>query len=235
MNLALRNINMKRPLIKITGLLALVLAITSCRVDPNSAGYEYMPDMYRSPALEAYVDYGSNKHMDWTLQQKEAAGVKMKLSRKPVAGTVPYMEGEMKRASKLCATDANWMVMPYALVTNQVNIEKGAALYQKMCAHCHGKEGKGDGKISADGKIVAPDYPGKLKDLSEGKMYHSITYGKGLMGSHASQLSKLERWQVIEFVKCLQKGITAPEFDKEGKLVMAAATAEAPAAEPAKP
>jgi len=66
-------------------------------------------------------------------------------------------------------------------------------------------------------------------------MYHSITYGKGLMGSHASQLSKLERWQVIEFVKCLQKGITAPEFDKEGKLVMAAATAEAPATEPAKP
>ncbi len=244
---------MKRPIIKLTGFLAVVLALTSCRVDPNSAGYEYMPDMYRSPALEAYVDYGSNKHMDWTLQQKEAAGVKMKLSRKPVAGTVPYMESDMKRASALCVTDANWMVMPYALrntpedyersageiksplMANKTNIEKGAALYQQMCAHCHGKEGKGDGKISADGKIVAPDYPGKLKDLSEGKMYHSITYGKGLMGSHASQLSKLERWQVIEFVKCLQKGITAPEFDKEGKLVIAAATAEAPAAEPAKP
>jgi cytochrome c553 len=165
------------------------------------------------------------------------------------------MEGEMKRATKLCATDANWMVMPYALkntpddyersaieiksplISNKVNIEKGAELYQKMCAHCHGKEGKGDGKISADGKIVAPDYPGKLKDLTEGKMYHSITYGKGLMGSHASQLTKLERWQVIEFVKCLQKGITAPEFDKDGKLVApaAAAATTTAAVEPAKP
>jgi mono/diheme cytochrome c family protein len=255
MNLVSRNINMKRPLMKIAGLLSLVLAITSCRVDPNSAGYEYMPDMYRSPALEAYVDYGSNKHMDWTLQQKEAAGVKMKLSRKPVDGTVPFMESDMKRATALCATDANWMVMPYALrntpddyersasdiksplISNKVNIEKGAELYQKMCAHCHGKEGKGDGKISASGKIVAPDYPGKLKDLPEGKMYHSITYGKGLMGSHASQLTKLERWQVIEFVKCLQKGITTPEYDKDGKLVVSAAAPAAPAApaEPAKP
>ncbi len=64
---------MKRPLIKITAALSVVLAVTSCRVDPNSAGYEYMPDMYRSPALEAYVDYGSNKHMDWTWQQKADA------------------------------------------------------------------------------------------------------------------------------------------------------------------
>ena len=35
-------------------------------------------------------------------------------------------------------------------------------------------------------------------------MYHTLTYGKGLMGSHASQLSALERWEVIEYVKVLQ-------------------------------
>ena len=31
--------------------------MTSCTTDPNSPGVEYMPDMYRSPAIEAYVDY----------------------------------------------------------------------------------------------------------------------------------------------------------------------------------
>jgi mono/diheme cytochrome c family protein len=232
---------MNRPLIKITGVLSLVLALASCRVDPNSAGYEYMPDMYRSPALEAYVDYGSNKHMDWTLAQKSQAGVTMKLSRKPAPGTVPFMEADMKRAEKLTSAGASFMMFPYTLkntpedyersaaevksplLSNKANIERGATLYQSMCAHCHGKEGKGDGAISTSGKIVAPDYPGKLKDLSEGKMYHSITYGKGLMGSHASQLTKLERWQVIEYVKCLQKGVAAPTFDNNGMVVLAAA------------
>ena len=37
-------------------------------------------------------------------------------------------------------------------------------------------------------------------------MYHSLQYGKGLMGSHASQLSQKERWLIIEYVKTLQKG-----------------------------
>ena len=29
-------------------------------------------------------------------------------------------------------------------------------------------------------------------------------YGKGMMGSHASQLSKEERWKVIRYVQTLQ-------------------------------
>jgi hypothetical protein len=56
-------------------------------------------------------------------------------------------------------------------------------------------------------------------------MFHSITYGKGLMGQHASQLTQLERWQIIEYVKLLQQGITEPEFDANDMLVTKAAAA----------
>ena len=76
-----------------------------------------------------------------------------------------------------------------------------------MCTQCHGAEGKGDGAISRNGHIVGiPDYTTKLKDLPEGKMYHTLQYGKGLMGSHASQLSQKERWLIIEYIKTLQGG-----------------------------
>ena len=33
-------------------------SMSSCSSDPDSPGKEYMPDMYRSPAIEPYVDYG---------------------------------------------------------------------------------------------------------------------------------------------------------------------------------
>ena len=36
--------------------------LTACVTDPNSPGLEYMPDMYRSPAIEAYVDYGQEPY-----------------------------------------------------------------------------------------------------------------------------------------------------------------------------
>jgi hypothetical protein len=58
-------------------------------------------------------------------------------------------------------------------------------------------------------------------------MFHSITYGKGLMGQHASQLNQLERWQIIEYVKLLQQGVTEPEFDANDMLVTQAASAPA--------
>ncbi len=217
-----------------------MLALSSCKEDPNSPGVEYMPDMYRSPALEAYIDYGTNKTMDWTQNQKDAAGVVMMQSRKPVAGTIQYTTAEMAP-----------YVMPYPLnntpedyekaatmvhspmTASKKNVMRGKEIYGSMCTHCHGEEGHGDGAISKNGHIQGiPDYAAKLKDLEEGKMYHTLMYGKGLMGQHASQLSQMERWQVIEYVKLLQKGITEPEFDANGMVKIAAADPAVPA-EPA--
>lgn len=207
---------------------AAVFTLSSCTEDPNAPGVEYMPDMYRSPAVEAYVDYGNHEHMDWTQSQKDEAGIKPINAMLPPAGTIPYTKADMAI-----------YVMPYALnntpedyeraaseihspmPANKKNVLRGQEIYTLMCQHCHGEAGHGDGAISKNGFIAGiPDYATKLKDLPEGKMFHSITYGKGLMGSHASQLNQLERWQVIEYVKLLQKGITEPEFDANDMLVV---------------
>ncbi len=50
-------------------------------------------------------------------------------------------------------------------------------------------------------------------------MFYSVTYGKGQMGSYASQLSTTQRWQIIHYVKSKQGGGKQP----------AAAAAAAPA------
>ena len=112
-------------------------------------------------------------------------------------------------------------------VTNE-NLAKGDALYHTYCAVCHGKDGKGDGPITKDRSVSdsrgtralenfppPPSYQksdganssrgGAMSALSEGKIYHTIYYGHNSMGSHASQLSPEERWQVVMYVQELQK------------------------------
>lgn len=214
--------------------LAGTLVFSSCTESEQAPGLEYMPDMYRSPALEAYIDYGSNKHMDLTQEEKEELGVQPVLSRLPVDGSVPFMGGEM--AIFAMPYPLNNTVEDYEraateikspLLPTKTNVERGKELYTHMCMHCHGKEGHGDGAISKNGHIPGiPDYATKLKELPEGKMYHTIMYGKGLMGQHASQLSAMERWQVISYVKCLQQGVSSPEYDANNmlKLKVEAAT-----------
>ena len=78
---------MKMNIKVIGGLVIAVSAVilSSCTSDPDSAGLEYMPDMYRSPAVEPYVDYGQ-------IRENEDVEAKMKLSSKtPPNGTVPYL------------------------------------------------------------------------------------------------------------------------------------------------
>ena len=59
--------------------------MSSYSSDPDSAGSEYMPDMYRSPAIETYVDYGE-------IRGRENKQVKNMLSaRQTPKYTIPYV------------------------------------------------------------------------------------------------------------------------------------------------
>ncbi|HIN40856.1 MAG TPA: cytochrome c [Flavobacteriales bacterium] len=204
---------------------ALIVTVTSCTTDPNSPGIEYMPDMYRSPAIEAYVDYGEDPYY---VTEEVAAQQRMTQSaRKPVAGTIafkgddkafglPYPYANTSEGYEMAGAELH-----SPLPTTAKNIEAGALNFGLMCTHCHGEQGKGDGAISRNGHIMGiPDFSVKLKNLPEGKMYHTLTYGKGLMGSHTSQISQKGLWQLIQYVQVLQNGGDMPVFDENGVAIL---------------
>ena len=174
--------------------------ISSCNQNPLSPGVEYMPDMYRSPSLETYVDYN---YPDSSF------------SRMPVKGTIPFSKDPKKAYINMPypypntneGYEAAGMNLKNPIPCDEKVIEQGKVLYTKFCVHCHGESGAGDGSMVKNDKFPTPgSYSEKFKDINEGKMFHSIHYGKGLMGSHASQLTKEERWKIIHFVQKLQKG-----------------------------
>lgn len=190
------------------------LLVMSCSRNPDSPGYEYMPDMYRSQAIEAYVDYGLIKDV-------EHEDLKNTMSAKvPSEGTIPFNPN----------AEMAGVMMPYALEntdagyeaskTNQIPMmyvaseeiakqyaAEGKELFGYFCSHCHGKTGKGDGKVVTYGEFNTPmPYDGGYKDRTLGQIFHVITYGKGAMGPHGSQLNKDERWKVALHVRTLQHG-----------------------------
>ena len=79
-------------------------------------------------------------------------------------------------------------------------------MYSNFCIHCHGEKGDGNGILVQRDKYagVPSYYSAALKDLPEGKMYHTIYYGKNMMGSHAAQIIYAERWSVIRYVQKLR-------------------------------
>lgn len=174
---------------------------------PDQTGLEYAPDMYHSIPLEPYSQYVNEDFFPGGYNQYflEAYGNGGN-AQAPVAGTIA--RGKMDHYFEIPMSNEGYELS--AQLANPVpftaaNVAEGKRLYTLYCVHCHGKQGKGDGSIPAAGKFPPPPaYDGPLKELEEGKMFYSITYGKNLMGSHASQLNPTERWTIIRFVQTLQ-------------------------------
>lgn len=184
----------------------LLAGFSSCsngvRRDPGSI---YMPDMAYSRAVETYSDvkYLNDQgiHYDAT----------------PVAGTVKRGGIAVFPLSKDQGTDTTNYVAskqvanPYTQLDPKDFLE-AARLYRVNCAICHGEKLDGNGPIYNGGNGPYPIAPKNLiadpvvSKMPEGQMMYSVTYGKNLMGSYASQLSTRQRWMVIHYVKTMQNG-----------------------------
>lgn len=170
-------------------LIALVaLSLQSC-FDKSRPNYQFMPNMYEPVGYEAYGESDAFKN-----------GIEAQL---PVEGTisrgfVPY-EYENSVEGYNAARDS--LFSP--LEKNEENLGKGKALYTIYCAVCHGDKGDGKGILVQREKFLGvPNYADR--PITEGSIYHVMMYGINAMGSHASQMSQTERWQVVQYVEKLK-------------------------------
>lgn len=127
-------------------------------------------------------------------------------------GSVPYPYADTE-ADRIRATQ-EVLENPYPIT--DAGIANGKALYTVYCGICHGEKGDGLGYLvrEADAAkgIVAGVYPAapanflkeNFLDTTNGMFYHSIMYGKNMMGSYADKLSYEERWQVVHYIRSLQ-------------------------------
>lgn len=206
----------------------------------NDPGHEYMPDMGHQVAYEANTyDYyrfnrwgGEQSYYDivqpripvkGTIARGHAGKHSPKGHRSGVNitnnGAVPYYYGdteeERTRATNEITTN------PYPIT--DAGLDRGKELYIVNCAICHGEKGDGDGWLVSESNpnAVYPAQPALFTtddfiNSSEGRYYHSIMYGKNVMGAYNDKLSYEERWQVIHYIRALQakeKGLAYNELE----------------------
>ncbi len=133
----------------------------------------------------------------------------------PVNGSVPYYyeDTEEERTRAIAEVTEN----PFPIT--EAGLAKGEELYNIFCGICHGEAGNGLGYIANPDENPNYKYPAapanflleEFINASNGRYYHSIMYGKNVMGAYKDKISYEERWQVIHWIRHLQ----AEELDKE--------------------
>jgi mono/diheme cytochrome c family protein len=175
--------------------------LVGCK-DKSSPGRAYMPDMTYSNAYETYADAEARL-------KNSGAETTPEYSAMPVPGTIargamgsyPYKNDSAGYANSASVTSP--------INAADVDMKEADRIYQVNCGICHGAKLDGNGPLYNDGKGPYSAAPKNLladdmKKLADGTMFHSITYGKGQMGSYASQLSTKERWEVIAYIRSKQ-------------------------------
>lgn len=87
------------------------------------------------------------------------------------------------------------------------SIGRGVKIYGVFCVSCHGPSGAGDGPVAKRGFPPPPPLPtGKSAEMKDGQLFHILTCGQGSMAPMAAQLTREQRWDVINYVRSLQEG-----------------------------
>ena len=189
--------------LSIIAVVAAGVAIVGCSDVKRKPSNVYMPDMAYSRAYETYADHSNLKD----------SGINY--NNRPVAGTIARGEELPFHIVKDVAPDTVNYVASKAVKSpidslSKTDLAEAERLYLINCGICHGKALDGNGPLYKGGEGPYPAAPKNLigdavvSVMPEGQMFYSVTYGKNLMGSYASQLSRKQRWMVIRYIKTKQ-------------------------------
>ncbi|HZY78818.1 MAG TPA: cytochrome c [Cyclobacteriaceae bacterium] len=194
-------------------------AMFGCAAKGDHTGREYAPNMYHSVAYEPLSQITDTSAGAWvnTLDNRDGEyfnsnrfnphGINMRVPaehtvKRNAQGWLPYRSENVAK-DQIPALTAN---LKSPLDSSMYLDADGKFLYETYCDHCHGAKGTADGKVSDKFAGVANLAGDAYANISEGHIFHVITYGAGLMGPHGSQVSPEDRWKIARYIKTtLQK------------------------------
>ncbi|HEU5341082.1 MAG TPA: cytochrome c [Edaphobacter sp.] len=102
--------------------------------------------------------------------------------------------------------------MPFP-VTMKV-LERGQERYNVYCTPCHSRVGNGEGMIVQRGYAHAGDFhTARLETAPLGHFFYVISNGYGAMPDYSAQVSPVDRWAIVAYIKALQLSQHATDAD----------------------
>ncbi len=98
--------------------------------------------------------------------------------------------------------------LPAVYEGSPAQMARGQERFNIYCAPCHGGAGDGMGTVASKLTIKPPSFHDqRLKDMPVGGIYAAIHNGvnNGNMPSYAAQITTIDRWNIVYYVRALQK------------------------------
>lgn len=195
-------------LVVVLGVLALTWGLEP---DTTQRNFDLMPGMVTSVASESF-----------TANTVLPGGVTL---QQPPAGTIPRDFRPLHYAATPEEAQRAGLELRNPYSTEDVEaVGRGEVVYTTYCQICHGAGGTGDGTVAKRGfPTPASLVAANARNITDGRIFHIVTYGQGNMPGHASQVEPSDRWRVALWLRHLQEE-AGPLMDQEIDVGVDAAT-----------
>lgn len=129
--------------------------------------------------------------------------------REPVEGTVA--KGFLPYPYMGIAEPKEYLVNP--ILPTKESIDLGKRKYLTFCSPCHGNYADGDSRLRGQFPKPPSLHTQRAIDFPDGRIYHIITNGQNAMPSYADQITRKERWSIVNFIRVLQRAQNATNAD----------------------
>lgn len=168
--------------------LVVLICLVGLARSPWAYALPWNDDMYWQPELEAGT-----------------------AARPPAARSVPTDGIEPPGSARIGARMRAGMRLRNPIPATPESIRNGKTLFGTYCATCHGPHGRGDGPMV--GKVMPSSdlHTARLRNQRDGYLYATIRSGGLVMPAYAHALSVKERWDVVNYLRALQRALPADE------------------------
>ena len=138
-------------------------------------------------------------------------------------GLGPYKNIQFSKGTSYTATGRmgnQWGTgIPFEVTT--AIMKRGEERFAINCAVCHGATGIGNGITSKYGlNGIANLHQQRLRDMADGEIFNTITWGKNTMMGYGSNIQVPDRWAIICYLRALQRSQNATMADVPPGTVM---------------
>lgn len=160
--------------------------------DPTAPNHEILPEMVRSPAWVSQSDGAPTD--DGLADRPRVEGVVPR-------GMLPFRYGATPEEAVRAGAE---LTNPFRS-DDAAARERGAVVFARFCAVCHGADGEGEGLAVLHGMTRPPSLRAeRALRMKDGEAFHVVTKGQGNMASYAVQIAPDDRWKAILHLRSLQ-------------------------------
>ena len=94
-----------------------------------------------------------------------------------------------------------------------------ADLFHENCAPCHGEKGAGDGEMAQYIKVKTSDFTDAkmMSEMTDGELFWRMTEGRPPMPPWKDQLTEIQRWQLVNYLRTLAPQDVAQKENEHGQ------------------